>query len=85
MSLIPVNDNGALKITILMGSPRHKGNTAELLKPFMIALHELNQFQESLHSTSPSATRISHHVRDAMPVSRCRVSTDVSRRMTCGS
>lgn len=46
MSLIPVNDNGALKITILMGSPRHKGNTAELLKPFMIALHELNQFQE---------------------------------------
>ena len=45
-SVIPVGEQGALKITILMGSPRHQGNTAEILKPFMIELHELSKFQE---------------------------------------
>lgn len=35
-----------MKIAIFMGSPRHDGNTAELVKPFMEELQELKKFED---------------------------------------
>lgn len=39
-----------MKIAIFMGSPRHDGNTAELLKPFLEELKELKKWEDIIVS-----------------------------------